>query len=110
MGVSVWGNTHPHLHSPCPRCGFATRFKQWPNRCACPESQRHPKGQASRGPGSRPKPESTTIQMHNTDFGRIPPLRIAARYASGRVPVGNALDRVPTTSRQGGRTAPSGPL
>jgi len=24
-----------HVHSPCPRCGYATRFKQWPIRCLC---------------------------------------------------------------------------
>ena len=36
MGVSVRGQTDPHLHSPCLRCGCATRYKQFgPMRCAC---------------------------------------------------------------------------
>jgi hypothetical protein len=36
MGVSISGNSHPHLHSPCPRWGYATRFKQFgPIRCRC---------------------------------------------------------------------------
>ena len=36
MGVSVRGNSDPHLHSPCPVCGYATRFKQLgPIPCAC---------------------------------------------------------------------------
>ncbi len=34
--ISIYGHSHPHLHSPCPRCGYATRFKQFgPMRCAC---------------------------------------------------------------------------
>jgi hypothetical protein len=33
--MSISGNSDPHLHSQCPRCGYATRFKQWPIRCAC---------------------------------------------------------------------------
>jgi hypothetical protein len=37
MGVSIRGHSDPHLHSPCPRCGYATRYKQFgPMRCACP--------------------------------------------------------------------------
>ena len=36
MGVSVHGTVHPHLHSPCPVCGYARRFKQFgPIPCAC---------------------------------------------------------------------------
>ena len=35
MGVSIHGTVHPHLHHPCPQCGYATRYKQWPSRCAC---------------------------------------------------------------------------
>ena len=33
--IDIYGNSHSHLHSPCPRCGYATRSKQWPIRCAC---------------------------------------------------------------------------
>ena len=37
MGVSIRGHSDPHLHSPCPQCGYATRYKQFgPIRCACP--------------------------------------------------------------------------
>jgi hypothetical protein len=25
---------------PCPRCGYATRHKQWPNRSACSDAER----------------------------------------------------------------------
>src|SRR6478752_9514436 len=32
MYVSVRG---PHWHRPCPKCGYATRFKQWPTACRC---------------------------------------------------------------------------
>ena len=35
MAISISGNSHPHLHHPCPRCGYATRFKQWGIRCLC---------------------------------------------------------------------------
>ena len=40
MGVSARGHSDPHLHSPCPRCGYATRYKPWPTRCACPDAER----------------------------------------------------------------------
>ena len=42
MGVSVHGTVHPHLHSPCPVCGYARRFKQFPERCACNRSDPKP--------------------------------------------------------------------
>ena len=35
MGVDIYGHSHEHLHGPCPVCGYATRFKQFPTRCAC---------------------------------------------------------------------------
>ena len=34
MTVSISGNTD-HVHSPCERCGYGTRFKQFPIRCLC---------------------------------------------------------------------------
>ena len=34
MTVSITGNTW-HVHSPCQRCGYGTRFKQFPIRCLC---------------------------------------------------------------------------
>ena len=35
MGVDIYGHSHEHLHSACPVCGYATRFKQYRTRCAC---------------------------------------------------------------------------
>lgn len=35
MGIDIYGHADENLHSPCPRCGYATRFRQWPTRCAC---------------------------------------------------------------------------
>jgi hypothetical protein len=35
MGLDIYGHSDPHLHSPCPVCGYARRYKQWPTRCAC---------------------------------------------------------------------------
>ena len=35
MGVSVRGTVHPYLRHPCPKCGYATRFKQWLIGCRC---------------------------------------------------------------------------
>ena len=35
MGVDIYGHSHEHLHSPCPVCGYATRYKQYRTRCAC---------------------------------------------------------------------------
>lgn len=32
--ISVNGNTD-HVHHACPRCGYATRYKQYPIRCLC---------------------------------------------------------------------------
>jgi len=34
MTVSISGNMW-HVYSPCPRCGYGTRFKQHPIRCLC---------------------------------------------------------------------------
>ena len=34
MTISVNGSSW-HIHHPCERCGYGTRFKQWPIRCLC---------------------------------------------------------------------------
>ena len=34
MTISIGGNAW-QIHNPCPRCGYGTRFKQHPIRCAC---------------------------------------------------------------------------
>lgn len=88
MGVSVRGNVDPHLRSPCPQCGYATRYKQWPVTCACFDY----KQQLVRGSCS-PCPHVAEIwaeqgqrnaTLHLIDHGRLPPLKIAAEYAMGR--------------------------
>ena len=38
--VSINGVTD-HVHHPCPRCGFATRYKQWPIGCLCNKYEPH---------------------------------------------------------------------
>lgn len=78
MGVSVRGNADPHLHSPCPECGYATRYKQFgPIQCACPA----PRKAARAVPVVR-----STNPQHLTPSAPPsgPPLRIADRYQSGR--------------------------
>ena len=62
MGVSVRGNTHEHLHSPCPRCGFARRFKQWPVTCACSREHR---------PDLPPPPESEPCRLGELPDGKL---------------------------------------
>lgn len=68
MGVSVRGHSDRHLHSPCPQCGYATRYKQWPIKCGCSNAQR----------------QKIRTELHKIDYSHIPPLRIADRYAAGR--------------------------
>jgi hypothetical protein len=34
--IDIHGHSNPHLHGPCPVCGYATRYKQFgPMRCLC---------------------------------------------------------------------------
>lgn len=35
MTTSVRGNDSKELTTPCPVCGYATRFKRFPITCAC---------------------------------------------------------------------------
>lgn len=88
MGVSVRGNNDPHLHSPCPRCGYATRHKQWPVTCACSDSKRQMIRTVSAPPhvveiwaeqGQR------NAALHQIDHSHIPPLKIADGYEAGRL-------------------------
>jgi hypothetical protein len=86
MGASVRGNSDPHLHSPCPRCGYATRYKQWPVTCACSNAQRQ---KIRTTPGAHvveiwAEQERKNAELHKIDQSYIPVLRIAARYAAGR--------------------------
>lgn len=84
LGVSVRGLTDLHLHSPCPQCGYATRYKQWPIKCACPNAQR-------RKIRDTPDPhvveiwaeqEAKNVELHKIDNSRIPALKITARHAA----------------------------
>ncbi len=87
MGVSVRGNSDPHLHSPCPRCGYATRYKQWPVTCACSDSKRQMIRTVSAPPHVVEiwaEQEARNAVLHNTDHSHIRPLRIAERYAAGK--------------------------
>ncbi len=89
MGVSIHGTVHPHLHNPCPRCGYATRFKQFgPIRCVCSQAS----GIRSISQWSlanenvieiRAELEQRNAALHQFDHNRIPPLQIATRYAHG---------------------------
>lgn len=87
MGVSVRGLIDLHLHSSCPQCGYATRYKQWPIRCACSNAQRQKIGKT-------PAPHVVEIwaeqerkdaALHKVDVSHTPPLRVAAQYAGGRL-------------------------
>ena len=42
MGVDIHGHSHEYLWPPCPVCGYATRSKQHPIRCACNRSDPNP--------------------------------------------------------------------
>lgn len=81
-GVSAAGNTHPHLHSRCPVCGYATRFKQFgPIPCACP-----PGSVAALVTEVR---ATNTEHLHAGGERSGPPLRIGDRYSAGRPGRGN---------------------
>jgi hypothetical protein len=79
MAISISGNSHPHLHHPCPRCGYATRFKQWPTRCLC-----------NRGCSTAELEKREHHRSTNPDHlipsapspRNVPPLRIADRYVA----------------------------
>jgi hypothetical protein len=84
--LSVRGNSLPHLHSPCPRCGYATRYKQWSITCACSNAQRQ---QIRTTPAPHvveiwAEQERMNAELRMIDNSQISPLRIADRYATGR--------------------------
>lgn len=86
MGVSVRGLSDLYLHSACPQCGFATRFKQWPITCACSNAQQQ---QIRASPSAHvveiwAEQERKNAELHQVDHSHIPLLRIAERYAAGR--------------------------
>jgi hypothetical protein len=80
MGVSINGAVHPQLHHPCQRCGYATRFKQWPTPCLCA----HPQPMENTYVGEiQAEQEQKNAALHQIDYSHIPLLRIADRYAVG---------------------------
>lgn len=86
MGISVRGLSDLHLHHPCPQCGFATRYRQWPVKCACSDTQRQ---QIRATPDAHvveiwAAQEAKNAELHKIDYSHIPLLRIAERYAAGR--------------------------
>ena len=87
--MSVRGHSDPHLHSPCPQCGYATRYKQWPTTCACSTAQRQ-KIRTTPAPHvveTWAEQERKNAELRKIDLSRIPPLRVAVRYAAGRARV-----------------------
>lgn len=92
MGVSVRGLSDLHLHHPCPQCGFASRYKQWPIACACSKAQRQkiratPDAHVVEIWAQR---EAKNAELRMRDCTYIPPMRVGARYAAGRPRFGAA--------------------
>ena len=83
MGVSVRGHSDPHLHSPCPQCGYATRYKQWPNRCACPDAEWRKVYVTSTSHVAGIQAEQEALDAAR-EWPTGPALRIAPHYAAGR--------------------------
>lgn len=88
MGESVRGNTDPHLHWPCPRCGYATRYQQWPVTCACSDSKRQTICMSAPPPPHVvdiwTEQQARNSLLHKVDHADIPALRVSARYSGGR--------------------------
>jgi hypothetical protein len=109
MTIDIYGHSDPHLHGPCPVCGYATRYKQWSACCTCttPDRCPHPpiyvRGNniCQRCGGDPRVPRESTYgkewiqeiwaeqEQKNAALGRrvptnVPPLRIADRYVAGR--------------------------
>ena len=85
MGVSVRVHSDLHLHSPCPQCGYATRYKQWPITCACSNAQRQ-KIRTTPAPHVVEiwaEQERKNAELHQINHRHIGPLRTAERYAAG---------------------------
>jgi hypothetical protein len=93
MAVDIYGHSIHGLHSPCPVCGYATRYKQWPTRCACNRSCS--KAELEKWVWHRSgRYEYTPYRRNSTNPDHLipgrppsgPPLRIADRYAAGPRP------------------------
>ena len=104
--VSINGVTD-HVHHPCPRCGYATRYKQWPIGCLCNKYERNHRTPEPCRTGPGPDGKLTCLTHARTPAREyieeiwaeqeqknaalrtrvpmnVPPLRIADRYAAGR--------------------------
>jgi hypothetical protein len=86
MAVSIRGHSDLHLHSPCPQCGYATRYKQWPITCACSNAQRQKirTTLAAHVVEIWAEQERKNAELHQVDHSHIPLLRIGDRHAAGR--------------------------
>jgi hypothetical protein len=100
----------PHLLDPCDRCGYPTRYKQYPVVCRCttPDRCPHPPtwligGFCRRCGGHlankrgwparelqthideiQAQQDERTAALRKIDHRHIPPLRVTQRYAAGR--------------------------
>ena len=86
MMLSVSGNDLPHLHTPCPRCGYTTRYKQWPVRCLCNQDIWWRQMMANAYHERVIAPILAEQEQQNAALlvPTGPPLSLAPRYAAGR--------------------------
>jgi hypothetical protein len=65
--------TLDHLHKPCDRCGYPTRYKLWPTPCRCSKTSE-----------LRDTPPRRNL-ADDLPAGRLtgPPLQVASRHAAG---------------------------
>lgn len=94
MTIDIYGHSDPHLHSKCPVCGCATRFKQYRTRCACNRgcSKEDLEARLPFAWHRSGRYEYTPYRRNSTNPDHLapgplptgPPLRIADRYMAGR--------------------------
>ena len=86
MGVSAGGHIHHHLSAPCPRCGYATRFKQWPNRCACSraEGRKLSAASAPRHVVETQAGQQAASRANGTKFGRPKKVKDGSHIGNAR--------------------------
>ena len=85
--LSAAGNELLHNHTPCERCGFATRYKQWPIRCRCNQHSAEWKRMMARACVTRVVEPIWAEQEQKNAALPVPtgpPLALAPRYANGK--------------------------
>jgi hypothetical protein len=80
MGLSVSGLVDPHLHHPCLRCGYATRYKQWPTPCLCSKPIVAPDPWVEEI-WAEQEQKNAELRARTTNCTH---LQVASRYANGR--------------------------